>query len=400
MTHPPGTPPATPQGRICLVSSVPSTLWVFYRDLITALTADGFAVGAAASDGREARFLQGLPGVRFHAVDIHRRVSPLTDVASIMRLARILRRERYDIVHAHTPKGGLVGMLAAKLAGVPRRAYTVHGLPLETASGLTRRLLRAAERTSCRLATRLLAVSPSLRERCIELGLCQSAKMGMLGHGTACGVSLERFTRTPQIGEAAAELRRVAGVPEDALVIGYVGRIVGDKGIDSLVEAYRRAAAKRPETWLAVIGDSEPDRGVVQAATLREIESNPRIWRVPFVDAIEPYYAAMDVLVLPSRREGFGYTLVEAAAMELPTIATRVTGCVNAVIHEQTGLLVPPDDAAALAEAIERLLADGALRKCMGAAGRRMVAERYDSKLVIREHLNMYRAMMTGDDNC
>ncbi len=389
-----GAGAATVQPRICLVSSVPSTLWVFYRDLITTLTQHGFAVGVAASNGREARFIEQLPGVTFQAVDIHRRISPLTDALSIARLARILRRGRYDLVHAHTPKGGLIGMAAARLAGVRRRVYTVHGLPLETAAGAKRRLLATAERTSCRLATRLLAVSPSLRDRCIELGLCPPGKMGILGHGTACGVSLERFTQTPALLAAAAELRRSAGVPASAMVIGYVGRIVGDKGIDPLVEAFGRIAQRRPDVWLAVIGDPEPDRGALRAETLDTIERHPRIWRVPFADAIEPYYAAIDLLVLPSRREGFGYTLVEAAAMELPTIATRVTGCVNAVIDGETGLLVPPDDAPSLEAAMERLLADPDLRRRMGAAGRMMVVERFDSNQVIRAHLDLYRQML------
>ena len=380
--------------RLCLVAALPSTLWVFYRRLITALPAKGFQVGLACSDAPGIELLRTLPSARIHPLEIRRAITPWQDVRTTAALAGILRHHAYSIVHGHTPKGGLLAMLAATMAGVRRRLYTLHGLPLETETGVRRALLATTERVSCHLARHVLAVSPSLRACVQDLRLCPPHKLQILGKGTACGIDLEQFTRTPEVLSAARARRQQAGIPEDALVIGFVGRLVPDKGAHVLLHSFLRLSPRWPHSYLLVIGDFEPHRGSLDPVTVQHLNTHPRIRRVAFTNQMASYYAAMDLLVLPTRREGFPYSLLEAAAMQLPVVATRVTGCVDAVMHGQNGFLTAPEDAQDVAAAVERLLADPDLRRSFGQAGRNLVVQNFAVDHLVHEHLQLYRQVL------
>lgn len=380
--------------RICLVASIPTTLLAFYRGLIRALRDAGWEVGVACSPADDLPKLAQLVGPqRVHAVPIARQITPLRDVRSVVALSRSLRQQRYEIVHAHTPKGGLIGMAAAALARVPGRIYTVHGLASETEQGLRRRLIEAAERCSCRLAHRVLAVSPSLRDLLAQRRICPHEKVAILGAGSACGIDLNRFRRTPELRAEAARLRSELGIPAEARVIGFVGRLVPDKGVHTLVTAFSALAKRFADVWLLVVGDLEPHRGQLDARTLQTLSTHPRIRRVPFTDQIERCYAAMDLLTLPTRREGFGLVLLEAGALGLPVVATRVTGCVDAVLDGETGLLVPPDNPHALRAAIERLIADAELAQRLGQAARARVERDFSEPHLVQAHLDLYAAL-------
>ncbi len=381
--------------RICLVASIPTTLLAFYRGLIAALREAGCQVGVACSPSDDLPKLAELVGPEHtHGVPIARRITPLRDLRSVRTLAGILRQQRYDLVHAHTPKGGLIGMTAAARAGTPARIYTVHGLASETERGLKRRLIETAERVSCRLAHRVLAVSPSLRTLLTARRICPDEKVTILESGSACGIDLERFRRTPELCAAASGLRVELGIPADARVVGFVGRLVPDKGIHTLVRAFATLAKRAEDLWLLVVGDFEPHRGPLDEDTLKTLANHPHIARLPFTEQIERCYAAMDVLALPTRREGLGMVLLEAGALGLPVVATRVTGCVDAVIDGQTGLLVPPEDPVALAEAIERLLDDRELARRLGASARARVEREFSQSRLIRAHLELYRQLL------
>ena len=382
-------------GRICLVASIPTTLLAFYRGLIRALRDAGYEVGVACSPAPDLPKLAQLVGEQHtHAVPIARRITPAADVRSVVALARILRRQRYDLVHAHTPKGGLIGLAAAALAGVPARVYTVHGLASETERGLRRRLIETAERVSCRLAHRVLAVSPSLRELLAQRCICATEKVTILASGSACGIDLARFDPTPALRAEGRRLRAELGIPADATLIGFVGRLVPDKGIHTLVAAFAALAERFSDLWLLIVGDLEPHRGQLDERTLQTLATHPRIRRLPFTDTIERCYAAMDLLVLPTRREGFGLVLLEAGVLGLAVVATRVTGCVDAVVDGQTGLLVPPDDPTALARAVERLVTDVQLSQRLGAAARRRVETEFSQQRLIDAHLSLYAELL------
>ncbi len=361
--------------RLVHVTTVPQTL-AFLRGQIAYMKAAGFEVSAISSPGPELRTFADQEGIPVHAVEMPRRITPVGDLVALFRLVRILRRIRPDIVHSHTPKGGLLGMTAAWLAGVPARAYTMHGLPLETAKGIKRTLLAGAERVSCALARRVYAVSESLRRRAAAEGLCRAGKMSVLGAGTVNGVdAAKRFAPSPCSYEAATA-RRACSIPSEVRVIGFVGRIVRDKGIEDLVAAWKELRERFPDLHLLVVGTFEP-QDPVSAEAAELLRTDPRVRLAGHVESMRAMYSIMDVVVLPTYREGFPQVPLEAAALERPVVATRVTGCVDAVVDGETGTLVPPRDGFALAEALAAYLSDPELRKRHGRAGRARVLRDY-----------------------
>ncbi len=384
----------TPKPRILLVSTVPSTLWAFYRRMPEYARARGMELAVAASPEKELAFFADECGVATHAVEMPRRVSPLRDALSIRQLSRIIRRERYDIVHAFTSKAGLVGMSAGVLARTPHRIYSMLGLPAETATGITRRLLVGSETAASRMAHQVLACSDSLSRRIQELGICGPDKLSVLADGTCCGVNARMFVRTPEVSEGARARRQKLGIPLGAPVMGFVGRLVHDKGIHTTVDAFVTLSEKRPDAHLLLLGDYEPHRGEVPAHTVRQIEAHPRIHHANFDWDPIPYYAAMDVLVLASYREGFPYALLEAACMEIPAVTTRATGCIDAVVDGQTGYLIDVEDDQALASAVDRLLADPALRQRLGQDARRRVEDSFTDDRLLDEHFKLYESLL------
>ena len=380
--------------RLCLIATVPSTLRVFYRPLMQAIHRTGSDLSVLSSDGPELACFEREQLARTRIIPLARRISPLIDWHALCALLRVLRAEAFDIVHTHTPKAGMLGMLASWLAGVRVRVHTLHGLPLETTRGFKRRILICAERVTCRLAQRVCVVSPSLRNRVLELRLCPAEKMVVLGHGSACGVDLQRFRRTPEAEAQAKTTRRNQGIPDSAVVVGYMGWMVADKGVAVLVEAFRRLAEKRDDLYLLMIGADGSDRDPLSVLTWRSIREHPRIRYVGLQSDPVPWYVAMQICALPTRREGFPYALLEAAAMGIPAIATRVTGCVDAVVDGVTGLLVSPDDSSALQDAMQRLADDAALRTRLGGAAAERVRRHFSSERLVRAHLELYQAML------
>jgi glycosyltransferase involved in cell wall biosynthesis len=287
-------------------------------------------------------------------------------------------------------------MIAATLAGVPVRIYHMRGLPLMTASGLRRRLLWATEAVSCRLAHQVFCVSHSVRQVAVEEGVCLPGKIRVLLGGSGNGVDASGRFNPSRVGPLArAETRTRLGIPADATVIGFVGRLVRDKGIVELAEAWQDVRGGYPDAHLLLVGPWEPQDPVPPDIRAR-LESDPRVhfagedWNTPSL------YAAMDLAVLPTYREGFPNVPLEAAAMELPVVATRIPGCVDAVQDGVTGTLVPPRDAATLAAVIRAYVADPFLRRQHGDAARERVQREFRQEAlweaIYGEYVRLLRA--------
>ncbi|MEO0321762.1 MAG: glycosyltransferase family 4 protein [Myxococcota bacterium] len=355
--------------RLVHVVTVPLTLG-FLRRPIRAARSRGYEVAVVSSPGPRLWSFAAQEGVEARAVPMARAIAPLADLEALAQLRSALRDLRPDIVHAHTPKAGLLGMMAAASLRVPARLYHLRGLVSLTAAGPRRVLLESTERVACTLAHHVLCVGPSLRDLALEAKLTWPAHIEVLRGGSGQGVDVERFQ--PASREQRAAARRAFGVPEGARVIAFVGRLVGDKGVRELTEAFASLAEARPDLHLLVAGAFE-DRDPVPAAVRQRLEAHPRIHRLGHVDAPESLYAAADLVALPTYREGFPNVPLEAAAMGLPVVATQIPGCVDAVAEGVTGLLVPAKDTAALAVALARYLDDEALRRAHGEAGRARV---------------------------
>jgi glycosyltransferase involved in cell wall biosynthesis len=258
---------------------------------------------------------------------------------------------------------------------------------------MKRWILVRTERIACRCAQQVICVSESVRERVLELGLAKKEQTVVLGAGSFNGVDADRFAPTPELVNAGERLRRELGIPPEAPVIGFVGRFTKDKGVPELIEAFSSLRRRFSELRLLVLGRFD-DTDPVPETTRRFLLSDPGIVNAGYAEDISPYYQAMDVLALPTYREGFPTVALEASAAGKPVVATRATGAVDAVADGITGLLVPVGDVQALTEALGRLLADPELAGRMGRAGQERVRRDYSRERIWQELAALYRGLL------
>jgi glycosyltransferase involved in cell wall biosynthesis len=340
----------------------------------------GFSVSAICSPGNTLEEFRDREGVVVHTVEMARRITPMRDLVSVLAIFRRLRQLQPAIVHAHTPKGGLLGMLASFGARSAVRIYHIHGLPYMTATGARRFLLQSTERIACGLADRVYCVSPSIQETAVRDKLVSAKKARTLRNGSINGIDAENKFNPAKVPDCEqAEIRQRYGLEEGRQVIGYLGRIVRDKGITELAEAWFGLRDKYPAADLLMVGPVEQENPV-PLEIMDLLRADSRVYFTGPVLNPVPLYALMDLLVLPSYREGFGLAAIEAAAMEKPVVASRIPGCIDAVENGKTGLLVPARDASALRLAIATYLDDGNLREAHGKAGRQRVKKLFGQK--------------------
>ncbi len=355
--------------RLAVVTAAAMTLEAFWPVLLRRAE-ESFDLTLIASGADEA--LVRRMGVRARAIDLPmaRRPSPWSDLRARRALRSIMARERFDLVHSQTPKAGLLAMGAARSAGIPVRIHTFTGQVWATARGPWRRLLRALDRHTARAATHLLADSASQADFLAAEGIAPRERLCVLGAGSISGVDGRRFRPD---AERRTEVRRELGAAPDDEVLLFLGRLTRDKGVPELLAAFARLASRRPALRLWLVG---PDEGAAAFVEALDPALRPRVALPGATREPERFMAAADLLLLPSHREGFGSTIIEAAACGIPAVASRIYGLVDAVVDGETGLLHPPGDVDAIASLTARLLDDPALRRRLGERARaRAVAE-------------------------
>lgn len=373
--------------RLCLMVTSPVTATTFLDGYLQFLRDDGWDVTLICGPGEEVSAMAERAGVAFAPLPMEREPSPVKDLRALFAAWRLLRRLRPDVVVYATPKASLLGAVAGRVAGVPRRVYELWGLRLETASGLSRRVFAGLEALTMRCSTVVIANSPSLAARATEIRLNGRKRIVVLGEGSSHGVDARRYSRRAEM--PALDRALATTVAGGAPVVGFMGRMHPDKGIDTLLEALLIYAARGARFTLLIVGADEGAEFARPAGLLREVA---QVCVTGYVEDPRPLLAAMDVLVLPSKREGFPNVVLEAAAMEVPAIVSDATGCVDAVIDGETGSVVPVGDATALADAIEAILADSGRRSEMGRAARRRVEAEFVPEEVWRKHAQCWRA--------
>ena len=379
--------------RLLHITTVPQSLF-FFRGQVGYMKSKGFEVLALSSPGPFLSAFAEVEQVPVYAVEMPRRISPGRDLRSIVQICRVLRAVHPHIVHAHTPKGGILGMIAAWLSQVPLRIYHIHGLPFDTARGYKRVLLYMSERIACRLAHQVLCVSPSVREVAIAKGLCRSDKVKVFFNGSINGVDATGTFDPAHFGaDVRRDIRRTHGIPDQARVLGFVGRIVTDKGMSELSDSWRVLRHRHDDLHLLIVGPFEAGDPLnpKDEAMLR---SDPRVHLLGYQREVARYFAIMDLFVMPSYREGFPVANIEAAAMQLPIVSTQIPGCVDSVDDGMTGTLVPSRDSESLTEAIESYLNDPNLARQHGERGRERVLCDFRPRVIWEALYQEYTALL------
>ena len=365
--------------KIIRTATVPSSLDVFCRGLLAELRQQGYDVVALSSPGPELEHLARREGVQPEAVVMHRDISPLADLRSLWRLYRTFRRLRPDMVHSMTPKAGLLSMMAAWMARVPRRVHTFTGLIFPTATGFRRFVLATCDKVICACATHIIPEGEGVRNDLSNNGIT-SKPMRVLGFGNIRGIDLDHYRRTPEIEAEAKNLRRQYGFDDSATVFIFIGRLVADKGVSELVDAF--GSLNRDDVRLLLLGDEEASHDPLPEATRQAITNNPNIISVPWQQDVRPWLVASDALVLPSYREGFPNVVIESCAMDIPAVVTDINGSREIISDGSNGLIVPPRDAAALSKAMLRIIENPSERLRMAKVARASVAERFEQSFV------------------
>jgi glycosyltransferase involved in cell wall biosynthesis len=375
-----------PRLKIAQVATTDISIRILLMDQIKTLQRQGHEVVAICASGPWVKSLR-TEGIPVEVVEMARELNPSRDFVSLVRLARCFRKHRFDVVHTHTPKAGLLGPIAAKFAGVPVVVHTIHGLLFHDRMPFWRRLLFwLPEKLTAIFSDFLLSQSKEDVSAATKCRLCSATKIMYLGNG----IEISKFPSF-QTNGARQLRRREMGILDTDIVIGSVGRLVYEKGFGELFAAATQLMERHKNLKFVIIGPEEDHRR--DAVPRSEIEAMSRTGSVFFLnwcDDLSRWYATMDIFALPSHREGVPRACIEAAAMGLPVIATDVRGCREVVKSNETGILVPPRDLKALVTAIETLVYDENRRTEFGRQGRRHVLESFDHELVLERLRNFY----------
>lgn len=363
--------------KICFVTTVSITLKSFVVEFAKYLHEyTDYEITFVCND--DPAFAASLPGyIRFVPIPMERGIS-LGGIGAMLKMAKFFRREKFDLVQYSTPNASLYASLASWLAGIPVRLYCQWGMAFVGFSGMKRRIFKAVEKTVCTLSTWVEPDSFGNLNFSHQQGLYPARKGSVNWKGSACGVNLQKFDISRR-GDWRSAKRTEYGIPEDAFVCGFIGRINGDKGINELFEAFKRILAKNPNAYLMMVGDPEYSVGV-DKALYEWAEQEGHVLFCGYTNVVEQYLAAMDVYILPSYREGFGTAVIEAEAMGLPVIVTDIPGPTDAMIPGETGLKVAKKDVAALEGAMRTLLHDPDLCHRFGQAGYRFASGNFEQK--------------------
>lgn len=344
-----------------------------------------YEVGVLASPGKYWSDLdQYGDAVKRHEVLMARHISPVQDLKSLVKLIKVFRKEKPQMVHSMTPKAGLLCMMAAFLTRVPRRVHTFTGLVFPTSTGMKRKILMATDWLTCACATHIIPEGEGVKRDLLENGIT-GKPIKVLGHGNCRGINLAKFDRTAEVEAAAAKICEY-----EKFTFIAVGRLVGDKGINEMVEAFTRLYDEYPNIRLILVGGYEPELDPLRGETHDAIKNHKGIEAVGQQSDVRPWFAASDCAILASYREGFPNVVIEAGAMGLPQIVTDINGA-NEIIEEgKNGTIIPSKDAEALYLAMKRMVEDRDWREGLAANARPMIASRYDEGFVRRCLLEFY----------
>ncbi|MBN4047023.1 glycosyltransferase family 4 protein [bacterium AH-315-P13] len=352
-----------------------------------------FNLIGVSSKGKELKEVEDNEGVITHAIEMTRTITPLKDLKATYKLYNFFKKEKPFIVHTHTPKAGTVGMLAARLAGVPHRLHTIAGLPLLETKGFKRKVLDLVEKITYNNATKVYPNSFGLYDIAIQNKFAKASKLKVIGNGSSNGIDTNHFNPNIVTNETKNELRKELGYTKDDFVFVFIGRIVKDKGVNELVNVFSKLSKIKDNCKLLLVGPYENSLDPILKQTQSLIDENKQIFYVGMQKDIRPYVAISNVLTFPSYREGFPNVVLQASAMGLPCIVSDINGCNEIITDGFNGIIIPPKDENALFESMIRLAEKTDERLKLAKNSRANIIKKYQQEYIWEELLKEYRGL-------
>lgn len=376
--------------KLIRISTVPVSLDYLLKGQLRFLN-QYFEVIAVSGEGIHLQTVAERENVRVVPLNMQRTISPFKDLISLWKLYLLFRKERPQIVHSITPKAGLLTMLAAKMAGVPIRMHTFTGLIFPSKTGVMKRLLIAMDQLLCWAATNIYPEGNGVKQDLINYRIT-SKPLKVLANGNVNGIDLDFFSIDQIDPKLQDRFKQHLGILPNDFVFVFVGRLVGDKGINELVQAFSQL--ENQNLKLLLVGYFEKDLDPLKAETHSEIENNPNIINVGFQADVRPYFTISNCLIFPSYREGFPNVVMQAGAMELPSIVTNINGCNEIIINGENGLIIPVKNVKAIYKAMKKIINNQEFYQKIKKNTRKVIQSRYEQKMVWEAILEEYKSLI------
>ena len=380
------------RNKIIRITTVPASLSKLLEGQLAFMN-QYYKIIAISSKGSILESLAKTENIRVHPIDMTRKITPFKDLVSLIQMYCFFKKEQPQIVHTHTPKAGTLGMIAAKLAGVKIRMHTVAGLPLLEKKGFKRKILNLVEKITYCCATNIYPNSFGLMNIIKEKKICNSNKLKVIANGSSNGIDLEYFNPDLFTLESISQLKSDLNITPDDFVFLYIGRIVSDKGINELIDAFDMISQKDKNIKLILVGSEESNLDPISSKSSVKINSNINIIRVGYQKDVRPYLNISNVLVFPSYREGFPNTVIQACAMMLPAIVTDINGCNEIVINNHNGIVIPVKDRKALYLAMVKVIKEKEVTLKNFSKNSRNMIKKYNRKVVWEALLLEYKTL-------
>ena len=380
------------------ITTVPSSMGGLLKGQLKFMTQYYKVIGISSTANGMLDKVSSSQAIDTIPVEMTRKITPLKDLVAAYKLYKIFKRERPYIVHTHTPKAGTLGMIAAKLSGVPNRLHTIAGLPLVEAKGPKRTLLNLVEKITYACATKIYPNSFGLQDIILENKFTNKSKLKVLGNGSSNGIITSYYDKSLYSDSEKLKLKENLGISPNDFAFVFVGRLVADKGLNELIGAFVNIEKQFNNVKLLLVGPYESDMDPLSNTTMEIIEKHDKIIALGWQDDVRPYFAISNGLVFPSYREGFPNVVLQAAAMKLPCIVTNINGCNEIIINNKNGIVIPVKNTQALFDSMKQLYMlpkDERLR--MGDISRVNIVSKFEQKFVWEAILNEYKALEISD---
>ena len=384
--------------KLIRITTVPIALKYLLAGQMKRAKEKGFDVLMVSADGQGREDVIRQEGVEHRIVPMTRKITPLADLRSLMQLYKLFKKEKPDIIHSHTPKAGLLAMIAGKMAGIKIRIHTIAGLRFMTEQGMKRKLLVSMEKLTAKFASHVWPNSNSMLGYIKENRLVPLKKLEVIGGGSSNGINLQRFSNEKLDVNHLNEVKKLVNYNEKLIYLLCIGRIVKDKGINELVAAFAKLYANNNDLRLILVGTFEEELDPIAGETRKILESHPGIIQTGWREDVEYFMPISFALVHPSYREGFPNVLLQAGAMLCPVICSRIAGNIDIIEHEKTGILFEPESETSLTQALVYAFDHPFILNSCAKALRRKIEEQFDQHVLQEKIISKYKELLVNSE--